>query len=63
MEKSNRRVILMNDVRGDFPFQATYAPAGVYDAYVNPHGAISVTAINGKMLGVKPKEFQWLDEH
>jgi len=51
----------MNDVRGDFPFQATHAPAGVYDAYVNPHGAVSVIATNGKMLGIKPNEFQWLD--
>ena len=61
MEKSNRRVNLMNDVRGDFPFQATYAPAGDYDAYVNPHGAVAVIATNGEMLGVKPNEFQWLD--
>jgi len=61
MKKARDRVILLNDVRGDFPFQATHAPAGVYDAYINPHGAVAVIATNGALLGVKPDEFQWLN--
>lgn len=55
------KVILMEDVHGDFPFDYVIAPAGVYPAWVNPHGAVSVQAANGEMLGVKPGEFEWLN--
>jgi ParB family chromosome partitioning protein len=54
------KVKLSKRVYGDFPFQATYAEPGIYDAYVNPHGAVSVKATNGKLLGVKPGEYEWL---
>lgn len=60
MEKSNKRIVLLRDIRGDFPFVDVHAPAGVYDAYVNPHGAVAVIATNGEYLGLKPNEFQWL---
>ena len=57
------RVVLINTVRGDSPIgHKTVAPAGVYDAWVNPHGAVSVIAADGQMLGVKPGEFKWLEE-
>jgi hypothetical protein len=45
-------------VRGDGPFWNTKAPAGLYRADVNPHGAVSITASNGELLGVKPDEFK-----
>lgn len=63
MERANRRIILMRDIHGDFPFQHVCAPAGVHDAYMNPYGAVSVIATNGEMLGIKPNEFEWLDDH
>jgi hypothetical protein len=54
-------VVLVKEVRGDFPFaHHVIAPPGVYQAYVNPHGAVSVKAENGEMLGLKPGEFEWL---
>jgi hypothetical protein len=56
------KVILINKVTGDWPFNNVMAPAGVYDAYVNPYGAVSVMATNGEMLGVKPNEFKWLEK-
>ena len=52
-----RKVRLPKRITGDFPFQSTRAEAGVYDAYVNPHGAVLVKASNGELLGVKPDEF------
>lgn len=36
------------------------AEEGVYDASSNPHGAISII-INGKRLGVKPSEFEFIE--
>lgn len=47
-------------VRGDGPFGDTIAPAGDYKAFGNRNGAVSVKATNGKRLGVKPAEFEWL---
>jgi hypothetical protein len=60
MTEQKGRVILTRTIRGDFPFQHTKAEPGVYDAFVNPYGAVSVIANNGEMLGLKPGEFQWL---
>lgn len=57
------RVILIKRVRGDWPIgHMTIAEPGVYDAYCNKYGAVSVIAGNGEMLGLKPNEFQWLTE-
>ena len=62
MEKAARQVVLINEVRGDCPFSLDIvAEPGVYDAYVNPHGAVAVKASNGEFLGVKPREFEWLE--
>lgn len=52
-----RYVYLPKAVRGDGPFRNTMAREGVYVAHVNPEGAVSVTAEDGKLLGVKPGEF------
>ncbi len=55
------KVRLPRDVHGDAPvFHKTFAPAGDYQAFWNPYGAVSVIATNGRKLGVKPDEFQWL---
>jgi hypothetical protein len=62
MTEKKGRVILTRTIRGDFPFQQTKAEPGIYDAYVNPHGAVSVIAGNGNMLGLKPGEFEWLNK-
>ena len=51
------RVTLHSRVRGDGPFADTFADAGEHDCESNRWGAISVRATNGKMLGVKPAEF------
>ena len=62
MAKINGSIILINKVHGDFPIgHTTIAEPGVYDAYMNPHGAVSVLASNGKFLGLKPGEFEWLE--
>jgi hypothetical protein len=52
-----RWVRLPRAVHADFPFTAT-APAGVYRAHVNNHGAVSVKVADGSLLGVKPDEFE-----
>jgi hypothetical protein len=36
------------------------AGPGVYEAEVNPHGAVSVKLADGSLLGVKPGEFEWV---
>lgn len=51
------RVKLHCRVRGDGPFAGTFADAGEHDCRSNRWGAISVRAVNGQMLGVKPAEF------
>ena len=51
------RVKLHSRVRGDGPFAGTFADAGEHDCESNRWGAISVRATNGKMLGVRPAEF------
>ena len=58
-----RRVRLLQDVRGDWPIgHTTIAPAGEYIAELNPQGAAAVRAQNGELLGIKPGEFEFLDE-
>lgn len=53
-------VRLDRTIRGDFPFHKTAAHPGDYLCEVNPRGAVSVLAENGKRLGLKPGEFQVL---
>jgi hypothetical protein len=57
--KGVMRVRLWQSVCGDGPFANVVARAGTYLAYANDHGAVSVTADNGELLGVKPGEFEW----
>lgn len=53
------RVLLPKRVTGDFPIgHSTMAEAGEYDCYSNKWGAISVRASNGKLLGIRPAEFE-----
>lgn len=46
-------------VNGLKPLRAhdTFAPSGVYRARGNAHGALSVVAHDGRLLGIKPAEF------
>lgn len=45
-------------VRGDWPFHATAAAAGIHRAHVNSHGAVSA-CVGDKLLGIKPAEMDW----
>lgn len=57
----SRWVELSEDVHGDWPIgHTTVAKAGIYRASSNKHGALSVTAENGQLLGIKPGEFRTL---
>ena len=47
-------------VHGDGPFRATQVAPGEYPCSCNRFGAVSVMATNGKMLGLKPHEFESL---
>jgi len=52
-------------VRGDFPYGGTRAPERLYEhdeIDVNPHGAVSVRATNGRWLGLKPDEMEWMSD-
>lgn len=53
-----KAVTLLKDVRGDVPGNDLIAYAGVHDCSCNRHGAVSVTAANGQMLGVRLDEFE-----
>jgi len=55
------RVRLLWRVCGDFPFLATSAEPGEYPCEANRYGAVSVRATNGKMLGLRPGEFEPLE--
>lgn len=61
MRNGAARVRLNRDVRGEFPFHTVVVRPGVYDAHVNTHGAVSVRAQDGELLGLKPDEFEWVD--
>lgn len=52
------RVKLHSRVHGDGPFHSTFADAGEHDCQCNRWGAVSVRATNGRLLGVKPAEFE-----
>lgn len=53
------RVFLHGQVRSDFPWERGYvADRGEHDCESNQWGALSVRAKNGKMLGIKPAEFE-----
>lgn len=54
-------VRLKHEVRGDLFFSASVAPAGVYKAYMNQLGAVSVEASDGKLLGIRPHELEWVE--
>jgi hypothetical protein len=55
------RVWLSGPVRGDYPIgRDTIAHEGEHECHSNLWGAVSVTAENGKALGIKPGEFDVL---
>jgi hypothetical protein len=55
-------IIILKEVRSDLPWlRDLRAIPGVYDAYVNPQGAVAVK-IGDEILGIKPSEFQWLSK-
>jgi len=51
--------ITQGEVRGDWPFSETRA-SGKCKAVIHDRGAVAVLASNGKMLGVKPGEFDFV---
>lgn len=53
---------LPREVRGEGPWSDIVAPPGVYLAEVNPQGALWVVTPDGYELGVKPGEFEALEE-
>lgn len=55
------RIQLPEEVAGDWPIgHTTRAPAGIYSVTMNPQGAVCVRATDGKDLGIKPGEFEWM---
>lgn len=60
------RIRLLKNIRSELPFGRRYtAVAGIYgpeQIEVNPLGAVSVKTAGG-LLGVKPAEFEWIDEN
>ncbi len=58
-ERKQFKIYLPRMVHGDFPIgHNLIAEAGIHDAVANQHGAVSVVLPNGKLLGVKPDEFE-----
>ena len=43
------------------PVPSICVTPGIYDAYVNPQGAVSIK-IGGEFLGIKPGEFEWVEK-
>jgi hypothetical protein len=53
------KVYLPRLVHGDWPIgHKLIADQGVHDAVKNQHGAVCVVLPDGKLLGVKPGEFE-----
>jgi hypothetical protein len=55
------RVRIPKHVCGDGPFCTTMQKPGDYPCHCNPLGAVSVTATNGEMLGLRLNEFEPLE--
>lgn len=55
------RVRIHRRVSGDFPFHTVFAMPGDYPCECNRYGAVSVKAMNGEMLGLRPAEFEALE--
>ncbi len=55
------RVRLLHTVTGDPPFGHVRAEPGDYECESNQWGAVSVTATNGEPLGLRPAEFDVLE--
>lgn len=54
------RIRLTRRVRSEVPVgPQAQAEQGIYEAEINPLGAISVRASGGEMLGIKPGEFEF----
>lgn len=53
-------VYIPHAVRGDLIFGDTVALPGVHTAFMNRYGAVSVMAGNGRLLGLRPGEFEWV---
>ena len=56
------RIRIQRAIRGDFPFWLTVVPPGDYPCDCNRYGAVSVEATNGQMLGLRPDEFEVLED-
>lgn len=56
-----KRIILPFMVHGDGPFRTTRAYAGEHNAQCNKFGAVSVSANDGRLLGIKLNEFKVLE--
>lgn len=53
------KVYLPRTVRGDWPIGRVFAAEkGYHNAVKNQHGAVAVVLSDGKLLGVKPGEFE-----
>lgn len=55
------RVLLPKTVRGDMPMTDTVAWDGAHKCDSNRNGAIGVMATNGKMLGLRPGEWEAIE--
>lgn len=63
------KIKMLETVRPDFPFLLTGVPLDtilicdkVYEATKNKYGAVCGICENGQMLGVKPGEFEIVEE-
>ena len=62
MDRQKGKIRIRQTVKSDLPWLSRLkAEPGVYDAYVNPYGAVSVK-IGNEFLGIKPNEFEWVKE-
>lgn len=52
------RVRVLKEQFGDGPFRGAGVPAGEHDCRCNKWGAVSVSARDGKFLGLRPDEFE-----
>lgn len=53
------KIFLPRMVHGDWPIgHMLIAKVGIHDAVRNPHGAVSVVLADGQLLGVKPDEYE-----
>lgn len=62
MPEATFHVRVLRPIPCELPWQDFVVPPGIYPATANQHGAVSIIRPDGTKFGVKPGEFERIEE-